>query len=147
MVAPRFSPGVRRAITVDVSAALFFTFFAGLTGPFTGLILRRELGATPLQLSVMSAAAGACLLLSLVWARALHGRAPLPYLVWPSFLARAVFLLVPFAAAAWLVAREVRRASGDEAVRSTTRRLRLAAEGGRPRPAPTPSPRRAGSPR
>ncbi len=101
MVAPRFSPGVRRAVTVDVSAALLFTFFAGLTGPFTGLILRRELGATPLQLSVMSAAAGACLLLSLAWARALHGRAPLPYLVWPSFLARAVFLLVPFAASAW----------------------------------------------
>lgn len=101
MVAPRFSPGVRRAVTADVSAALLFTFFAGLTGPFTGLILRRELGATPLQLSVMSAAAGACLLLSLAWARALHGRAPLPYLVWPSFLARAVFLLVPFAASAW----------------------------------------------
>lgn len=101
MVAPRFSPGVRRAVAVDVSAALLFTFFAGLTGPFTGLILRRELGATPLQLSVMSAAAGACLLLSLAWARALHGRAPLPYLVWPSFLARGVFLLVPFAASAW----------------------------------------------
>lgn len=49
----------------------------------------------------MSAAGGACLLLSLAWARALHGRAPLPYLVWPSFAARAVFVLVPLAGSAW----------------------------------------------
>ncbi len=101
MVAPRFSPAVRRALRIDVTAGLLFTLFAGLTGPFIGLILRRELGATPFQLSVMSAAAGACLLLSLVWARALHGRPPLPYLVWPSFAARGVFLLVPVAGSAW----------------------------------------------
>src|SRR5947199_5033794 len=77
----RFSPEIRRALRVDVSAALLFTVFASLTTPFIGLILRRELGATPLQLSVMSAAGGACLLLSLAWARALGGRPPLPYLV------------------------------------------------------------------
>src|SRR5438034_1301425 len=55
----RFSPEIRRALRVDVSAALLFTVFASLTTPFIGLILRRELGATPLQLSVMSAAGGA----------------------------------------------------------------------------------------
>lgn len=60
----------------------------------------------------------------------------------------AVYLIAAalMLAAAWLVARAVRRASGDEALRSTTRRLKLAAEGGRPRPAPAPSHRRAGSP-
>ena len=40
-------------------------------------------------------------MLSLLWARAFHGRAPLPYLVWPGFVARGVFLLVPFVGTAW----------------------------------------------
>jgi len=101
MIGSRFSPETRRALRVDISATLLFTVFAGLTGPFLGLILRRELGATPLQLAVMSSACGACLLLSLLWARAFHGRPPLPYLVWPGFVARGVFLLVPFVSSAW----------------------------------------------
>src|SRR2546428_13096603 len=49
----------------------------------------------------MSSGGGACLLLSLLWARAFHGRPPLPYLVWPGFVARGVFLLVPFVSSAW----------------------------------------------
>jgi predicted MFS family arabinose efflux permease len=101
MVGSRFSPEIRRALRIDISATLLFTIFAGLTGPFIGLILRRELGATPLQLAVMSSAGGACLLLSLLWAKAFHGRHPLPYLVWPGFVARGVFLLVPFVSSAW----------------------------------------------
>src|SRR5438128_12651774 len=102
MRSPPFSPEIERALRVDVSAVLLFTVFASLTTPFIGLILRRELGATPLQLSVMSAAGGACLLLSLAWARALCGHAPLPYLVWPSFVARGLFLLMQLASSAWL---------------------------------------------
>ena len=101
MIRSRFSPETRRALRIDISATLLFTVFAGLTGPFLGLILRRELGANPLQLAVMSSAGGGCLLLSLLWARAFHGRAPLPYLVWPGFVARGVFLLVPFVGTAW----------------------------------------------
>src|SRR6266852_5000815 len=101
MIGSRFSPEIRRALRIDISATLLFTVFAGLTGPFIGLILRAELGATPLQLAVMSSAGGACLLLSLLWARAFHGRPPLPYLVWPGFVARGVFLLVPFVSSAW----------------------------------------------
>src|SRR5947208_8703279 len=101
MIGSRFSPEIRQALRIDISATLLFTVFAGLTGPFIGLILRRELGATPLQLAVMSSAGGGCLLLSLLWARACHGRPPLPYLVWPGFAARGVFLLVPFVSSAW----------------------------------------------
>jgi predicted MFS family arabinose efflux permease len=101
MIGSRFSPEIRRALRIDISATLLFTVFAGLTGPFIALILRRELGATPLQLAVMSSAGGGCLLLSLLWAKACHGRPPLPYLVWPAFLARGVFLLVPFVSSAW----------------------------------------------
>ena len=101
MIGSRFTPEVRRALRIDISATLLFTVFAGLTGPFIGLILRRELGATPLQLAIMSSAGGACLLLSLLWARAFRGRPPLPYLVWPGVVARGVFLLVPFVSSAW----------------------------------------------
>src|SRR2546429_8273053 len=102
MRSPPFSPEIERALRVDVWAVLLFTVFASLTTPFIGLILRRELGATPLQLSSMSAPGGACLRLSLAWARALCGHAPLPYLVWPSFVARGLFLLMPLASSAWL---------------------------------------------
>src|SRR5438046_7639547 len=100
MIMRGFSPGVRQALWIDIPAALLLTLSTGLTVPFGGLILRRELGATVFQLSLMSAATGASLLLSLVWVRALRGRAPLPSLVWPSFVARGLFLLVPLVAGA-----------------------------------------------
>src|SRR5256712_11775991 len=100
---PPFNPEIRRALRIDVSAALLFTVFASVTTPFIGLSLRRELGATPLQLSVMSAAGRACLLLSLAWARALGGPAPQPYLVWPAVVGRGLVLLRPPASSAWLL--------------------------------------------
>src|SRR2546422_7588750 len=101
MIGSRFSPEIRQALRIDISATLLFTVFAGLTGPFIGLILRRELGATPLQLEVMSSAGAACLLLSLLWARAFRGRPPPPHLVWPGVVARGVFLIVPLSSSAW----------------------------------------------
>lgn len=96
-----FSPEVRRALRVEISATLLVTVFAALTGPFTGLILRRELGATPLQLSVLASAGAACLLLSLALARLVDSRRPLPYVVWPTFIARGLFVLVPFIDSPW----------------------------------------------
>jgi MFS family permease len=96
-----FSPPVRRALRIDISAMMLFTLFAGLTTPFTGLILRRELGASPFQLSVLASASAACLLLSLWLTRIVDSRRPLPYVVWPGFLARGLFLLVPFIATPW----------------------------------------------
>jgi len=96
-----FSPPVRRALRIDISVMVLFTLFAGLTTPFTGLILRRELGASPFQLSVLASGSAACLLLSLWLARVVDSRRPLPYVVWPGFLARGLFLLVPFIATPW----------------------------------------------
>jgi predicted MFS family arabinose efflux permease len=96
-----FSPDVRRALRVDVAATLLFALFTGLTNPFTGLFLRRELGATPLQLALLPAATAGCLLLSVAWVRLIDARAPLPYVVWSSFTARALFLLVPFVGSPW----------------------------------------------
>jgi MFS family permease len=96
-----FSPGVRRAVRIDVSVMLLFTVFSGLTTPFTGLILRRELGASPFQLSVLGSANAACLLLSLALARVIDSRRPLPWVVWPTFVARGLFLLAPLIATPW----------------------------------------------
>ena len=136
MIGSRFSPETRRALRIDISATLLFTVFAGLTGPFLGLVLRRELGATPLQLAVMSSAGGACLLLSLLWARAFHGRAPLPYLVWPGFVARGVFLLVPFVGSAWsfvglVIARDFFGAAVTPAQATVVERIYPRAQRGR----------------
>jgi predicted MFS family arabinose efflux permease len=136
MAGKRFSPETRRALRIDISATLLFTVFAGLTSPFIGLILRRELGATPLQLAVMSSAGGACLLLSLLWARAFHGRHPLPYLVWPGFVARGVFLLVPFASSAWsfvglVIARDFFGAAAAPAHAAVVERVYPRAQRGR----------------
>jgi predicted MFS family arabinose efflux permease len=96
-----FSPPVRRALRVDISATLLLTVFACMTGPFTGLILRREMGASAFQISVMQAAGAAFMLLSLAWARAVEGREPLACVVWTGFVARGLFLLVPFIHSAW----------------------------------------------
>jgi MFS family permease len=136
MIGSRFSPEIRQALRIDISATLLCTVFAGLTTPFIGLILRRELGATPLQLAVMSSAGGACLLLSLLWARAFHGRPPLPYLVWPGFAARGVFLLVPFVSSAWsfvgiVVARDFFGAAAAPAQAAVVERVYPRAQRGR----------------
>src|SRR5687768_11926247 len=96
-----FSPVVQRAVRIDVSVMLLFTLFGALTTPFTGLILRRELGASAFQLSVLASASAACLLLSLGLARLIDRRRPLPWVVWPSFLARGLFVLVPFIDRPW----------------------------------------------
>lgn len=96
-----FSPPVRRALRIDVSVTLLFTLFTGLTTPFIGLILRRELGASAFQLSVLASGNAACLLLSLALARLVDSRRPLPYVVWPSVLSRGLFLLMPFIATPW----------------------------------------------
>lgn len=96
-----FSPAVQRALRIDVSVVLLFTLFTGLTTPFTGLILRRELGASAFQLSVLASAGAACLLLSLALARVIDSRRPLPWVVWPNFAARGLFVLAPFITTPW----------------------------------------------
>ncbi len=95
------SPAVRRVVRVDLSVALLVTAFSCLTTPFTGVILRRDLGATPFQLAVLSSAGAAFMLLSLLWARAADGRSPLACVVWTGFLARGLFVLVPLVTGAW----------------------------------------------
>lgn len=101
LAAFQFSPAVRRAVRIDVSVALLMTISTGLTGPFAGLILRRDLGATAFQLSILASANAACLLLSLLLVRLVDGRRPLPYVVWPGFVARGLFVLMLFVDTPW----------------------------------------------
>ena len=96
-----FSRPVRAAVAVDISATVLFAVFAALTVPFNGIILRRELGASATQLAILASAGAAFNLFSLLWVRALDGRAPLPYAVWPGFIARSLFLLVPLIHSPW----------------------------------------------
>src|SRR2546423_11477818 len=95
MIMRGFSPGVRQALWIDIPAALLLTLSTGLTVPFGGLILRRELGATAFQLSLMSAATGASLLLSLARGPALPGPPPLPSLGRPPLAPPRAFLSRP----------------------------------------------------
>jgi MFS family permease len=96
-----FAPAVRQALGVEISSTVFLAGFVCLTEPFVGLLLRRELGATPFQLSAMASAAAACLLLAPAWARLLDGRPPLGCAVWPALGGRALFLLMPAVHTAW----------------------------------------------
>ena len=136
MIGSRFSAETRRALGIDISATLLYTVFAGLTAPFIGLVLHRDFGATPLQLAVTSSACGACLLLSLLWAKSFHGRPPLPYLVWPGFLARGAFLLTPFVSSPWglagiAIARDFFGAAVAPAQAAVVERVYRRAERGR----------------
>jgi MFS family permease len=96
-----FAPEVRRALAVDVAAALLAALFSALTGPFHGLYLRRELGATPLVFSLLASANAGCLLLSVVLSRAVSGCRPLTCVVWCAAVARGLYLLVPFIDSPW----------------------------------------------
>jgi MFS family permease len=95
------SPSVRRIVEIEITAAVLLSAFNTLVGPFGGLILRRNLHATPFQLAIMASAGAALMLPSPLWVRRMDGHPPLPYVVWPGFIARGLFLLVPFIHSAW----------------------------------------------
>jgi len=135
----RFSPDVRRAVKIDIGAAMLVALFTVLTGPFTGVILRRDLGATPFHLSILASANATCLLLSLAVTRVVDSRRPLASVVWTSFMARGLFLLVPFISSPWpfvgvLVTATLmersrlrpRRRSCSRSIRATSEDARLA---------------------
>jgi MFS transporter, DHA1 family, inner membrane transport protein len=96
-----YTPEVRRALSIDTSVAVLLSIFVGFTAPFTALILRRELGATPLQLAIMASAGPALMLFSLLWTRPSTEARPLVHVVWPGFAARALYLVVPFISSVW----------------------------------------------
>src|SRR2546426_12441484 len=84
----------------------------------------------------MWAPGGACLPRSRAGAPAPGARPPLPYLVWPSFVARGLFLLAPLASSAWslvslVVAANVFGAAAGPAQAAVVERLYPRAARGR----------------
>ncbi len=95
------SPPVRRIVQIEIAVAVTLSAFNSLAPPFTGLVLRRDLHATPLQLALTSSAGAALMLQSMWCTRRIHGRSPLAFVVWPGFVARGLFVLAPFIHSAW----------------------------------------------
>lgn len=85
---------VRRTARIDLIAATCFGLFGGLTTPFVPFMARR-LGASSLEVSLVVAAQGIVLLLSLWFARFIRARNPVRLVIFPALLARALFLLMP----------------------------------------------------
>lgn len=99
---PLFSPlrpwipaPARRNARIDILAAAVFGLFGGLTRPFLAFMARDRLGASPLQVSLVVAAEGIVLLLSLWFARYVRVRHPVRLVIIPSLLARGLLLLMP----------------------------------------------------
>ncbi len=74
---------MRRIVEIEISAAVLLSAFNSLVPPSTGLVLRRDLHATPLELALMSSGGAAVMLPSIWWARHIHRLPPLAYVVWP----------------------------------------------------------------
>lgn len=85
----------RRNARIDIIAALFFGLFGGLTRPFVPFMARDQLHASALEVSLVVAAEGIVLLFSLWFARFVRTRNPVRLVVIPSFIARALLLLMP----------------------------------------------------
>lgn len=85
----------RRNARIDIVAAAFFGLFGGLTSPFIPFMARDRLQASPLEVSLVVASQGIVLLLSLWFARFVRARHPVRLVAIPSFIARALLLLMP----------------------------------------------------
>ena len=85
----------RRNARIDIIAAAFFGLFGGLTSPFIPFMARDRLQASPLEVSLVVASQGIVLLLSLWFARFVRARHPVRLVAIPSFIARALLLLMP----------------------------------------------------
>ena len=85
----------RRNARIDIIAAAFFGLFGGLTSPFIPFMARDRLEASPLEVSLVVASQGIVLLLSLWFARFVRARHPVRLVAIPSFIARALLLLMP----------------------------------------------------
>jgi MFS family permease len=98
MLPGRMVPGqARRAYRRDRLSSFLAGLYMGSIFPFVGVIAREQLHAGPAILGFMTAAPFIGNLLALFWARAVEGRAKLPFVRWSYLAARAVFLLAPFA--------------------------------------------------
>lgn len=95
--ANRVPPKARDAYRRDAWSGVLGAVMMGLTGPFVGVIARKTLHASALEIAVLSMAPVAGNLFSLVWANAMEGRRKMPFAVWSWIVARALYFTVLFA--------------------------------------------------
>ncbi|MFB3882319.1 MAG: MFS transporter [Armatimonadota bacterium] len=93
-------PGVRRAFKWDALSALIGGLSSGALYPFLGVILRRDLHASPYLIALLGTAFSVGNLFNPLMAHSMRNRAKLPYAVWPPIIGRTLFLLMPLARAA-----------------------------------------------
>lgn len=97
----RVPPEAREAYRYDAMTALFMGVSFGAIYPFLGRIARGDLHASPLGISLMTAAPFVGNLLSPFWARQMEGRAKLPFIIWAWIGTRTCFLLMVLASTPW----------------------------------------------
>jgi hypothetical protein len=84
----------RPSVKADLTSAVLFGVFAGLTIPFIP-VMGRRLGASPLEVSLLVAAPSIGLLGSIWWANAIHRASPLKMIIRPQVAGRGLLLLMP----------------------------------------------------
>jgi hypothetical protein len=87
-------PAIRPSVKADLTAAILFGVFAGLTIPFVP-VMGRRLGASPLEVSLLVAAPSIGLLGSLWWAKAIHRTPSLQMIMRTQVAGRGLLLLLP----------------------------------------------------
>jgi len=91
-------PGkARHAFRVDVTAMFMAGLYLGAVFPFVNVIARKTLHATPETLALIAAAPFFGNLMALFWARAMDGKAKVPFVMWSHLGARFTIALSYFA--------------------------------------------------
>ncbi len=103
-----FSPSLldrqtRRNFDLDASSALFIGVFSAIINPFVQVVAI-HLGASNTAIGLIAAAPYLGALVSFYWGQVSHGRAKLPFVVWPNLIGRLTLLLVAFTHAPWVYA-------------------------------------------
>ena len=88
----------RNAYKRDAWSGLLGGLYMGAIFPFVGFIARDKLHASVTLISLMAAAPFLGSMFALFYAHAMEGRRKLPYVVWSTLVARALFFCMLFAA-------------------------------------------------
>jgi len=94
-LAKKFPYYTRIAYFYDVRSGIFFGIFNGLVVFFAPIIGLR-MGATSLEVAIITAAPTACFLLTLLWAKLCRSGKKVLWVVFPTFFARSLYLSVFF---------------------------------------------------
>jgi MFS family permease len=93
---PYIPTQIQDAFGKDLEASLLAGIFLAFTNPFISVIARRQLNATPFQLSFISAASGIGQLLTFYWGCLVKTKNnKVKMVIIPGIMARSMFLLMP----------------------------------------------------